>query len=376
MSFPSQTISAWSAKTEASAAAQELIAAIGEGSPTAIVFFAPPDMDIAALSGILWKRYGGVVAGCTTAGELSDKVVNERGVTALALGADKVSRAAGAMVELSGDVGDAVRASVQKMGDALEIDVRRADGSRYAGIVLTDGLSGAEEEVNHALGTAAPGVLFVGGSAGDDLRFVQTIVALNGTASRRGSVLLLLEMNVPFAAIKTSSSEPTGHTVRVTRADESKRTVYEVDGKPVVPFYAAVAGVDPSQLGFEHFMRFPWGLEEGDDTWLRSPKGVSADGGLEFLCAIREGMTLTIRRQAPILAETQAAFEKAAQRCDGRVGAALLFNCVYRRIELDQSGLHREYQNLFKSFPAAGFHTYGESLIAHINQTCTALFLG
>lgn len=376
MTLQSKTLSAWSGAADVARAAEELSAAIGEQSPSLILFFAPPDMDIAALSATLSRRHGVVAAGCTTAGELSDHVINERGVSAMAFGTDKVSRASATIVDLSDDVANRTRAAVQQLGDALGIDLRTADARRYVGIILIDGLSGAEEEVNHALGTAAPGLLFVGGSAGDDLRFVQTTVALDGVASPRGALLVLLELNVPFAAIKTSSAARTPHTVRVTRADPETRTVYEVDGKPVVPFYAAIAGVEPSQLGFEHFMRFPWGLIEGEDAWLRSPKGVSDDGGLQFLCAIREGSTLTVMRQEPMLDETREAFEDAASQCGGSVGAALLFNCVYRRIELDQAGLHREYQSLFRDFPSAGFHTYGESLIGHINQTCTALFLG
>lgn len=370
------TTSAWSPKADPGAVFKELTEQIGEATPAAILFFAPPDHDGATLSRLLADRYHCPVTGCTTAGEISDHSVEERGVTVLALGTDKVSKAASAPIDFTGDIGDAVRHAVQSLATQLAIDVRNASSERYVGIVLIDGLSQHEEEVNHALGTAAPGLMFVGGSAGDDLRFGKTRVFLDGHGTTEGAVLLLLEVSVPIAVVKSYSAESTGHRFLVTRADEKSRTVYEVDHKPVLPAYAAAVGVTPSDLKLEIFMRYPWALVDGQDAWLRSAKGTTADGGLQFLCSIREGMSLTIMRQMPIIEETRRSFDEAAERCGGTVGAAIIFNCAYRRIELDRDHLHRQYATLYENFPTAGFHTYGESLIAHINQTCTALFLG
>lgn len=363
-------------QSDISAAAGELAQQIGDASPAAIVFFATPDHDGGTLSAALRERYGCLVIGCSTAGEVSDHAVNARGVTAIAFGSDKAERAAATMIEFGSDVGDSVRAAVQRLATDLNIDVREVDPSRYVGIVLIDGLSQNEEEVNHALGTAAPGLLFVGGSAGDDLRFVKTEVFLNGESLSKGAALLLMEVRVPVAVTKTYSAVPTEHHFRITKANEETRTVYEIDDKPVLPVYAGIAGVDPEKLDVAVFMRYPWALVDGKDAWLRSAKGTTPDGGLEFLCAIREGSEVTVMRQTSIIEATEKAFADAARQCGGAIGAAVIFNCVYRRLELDQSNLHEEYAKLYKDFPAAGFHTYGESLIAHINQTCTALFLG
>lgn len=371
-----KTVSAWTTDSDAAAAANALSQQIGEASPSAVLFFATPDHDGEALSAALRERFDCPVIGCTTAGELSDHAVNERGVTAIAFGPDKVVRAAATAIEFGDDVGGEVRAGVQRLARELNIDVRQVDSRRYVGIVLIDGLSQHEEEVNHALGTAAPGLLFVGGSAGDDLRFVNTRVFLDGKSSSRGAVLLLMEVRVPVAVTKSYSAEPTEHRFRVTKANAAKRIVYEVDHKPVLPVYASIAGVDPEKLDAAVFMRYPWALLDGQDAWLRSAKGTTPDGGLEFLCSIREGAHVTVMRQTSIIETTEKAFADAAKKCGGEIGAAVIFNCVYRRIELDESDLHQDYAKLYKDFPSAGFHTYGESLIAHINQTCTALFLG
>ena len=182
----STTRSAWTTHSDPAAAFAEISRQIGESRPVVILIFAPPDNDGITLSRLLSEHYGCAVAGCTTAGELSDHAVQERGYSVMALGSDKVRRAAGAVAEFTEDVGQSVGAAVEQLARSLEIDVRKADSARYAGIVLIDGLSQKEEEVNHALGIAAPGLLFVGGSAGDDLRFQATSVFLNGQASSRG----------------------------------------------------------------------------------------------------------------------------------------------------------------------------------------------
>lgn len=370
------TISVWTEQADPSAAFQDLAAQAGDASPAAIVFFAPPDFDGTTLSRLLHDRYRCPAAGCTTAGEISDHSITQRGITALILNNDKVVRAAGTIASFSGNIGDQVRDGVQRLASELGLSVREADSSRFVGIVLIDGLSQNEEEVNYALGTAAPGLMFVGGSAGDDLRFQQTTLFLDGHSETSGALLLLLETAVPFSVTRSHSAEATEHRFRITRADERTRTVYEVDGQPVLPTYAKITGVKPEELSFEQFVRYPWALADQNEAWLRSPRRTTPDGGLEFFCSIREGMELTVMRQTPIIESTRQAFDRVAEGLGGKIGAGLIFNCVYRRLELDHSGLHKEYQQLYSSFPAVGLHTYGESLIAHMNQTCTALFLG
>jgi FIST N domain len=53
------------------------------------------------------------------------------------------------------------------------------DPDRWVGIVLIDGLSGAEERIMDRIGNLT-NLLFVGGSAGDDLAFARTLVAADG----------------------------------------------------------------------------------------------------------------------------------------------------------------------------------------------------
>lgn len=49
---------------------------------------------------------------------------------------------------------------------------------------------------------------------------------------------------------------------------------------------------------------------------------------------------------------------------------------MLRRFELDAKNLHGPFLEAFSGLQMAGFHTYGESYLAHINQTLTGLWFG
>jgi hypothetical protein len=54
----------------------------------------------------------------------------------------------------------------------------------------------------------------------------------------------------------------------------------------------------------------------------------------------------------------------------------VLFNCILRRLELDANGSTQAFVQTFKEISAAGFHTYGESWLGHMNQTLTGVLFG
>ena len=103
------------------------------------------------------------------------------------------------------------------------------DLERWIGLVLVDGLSGAEERLMDQLGNLTD-VAFVGGSAGDDLAFKTTLVAAGGVVHRDAAVLVLLECPNGFELLKTQSFVATGKSLVPTRVDRATRTVLEFDG--------------------------------------------------------------------------------------------------------------------------------------------------
>jgi len=76
-----------------------------------------------------------------------------------------------------------------------------------------------------------------------------------------------------------------------------------------------------------------------------------------------------------LIEDTRAALREAAAGL-GQVSGAVMFNGILRRLELDQKDLHQPFVEALGGHPAAGFHTYGESWLGHINQTLTAVMFG
>jgi hypothetical protein len=191
--------------------------------------------------------------------------------------------------------------------------------------------------------------------------------------SHNGAALVVCQTTGPFTILKTCTFSSTGKTLRVTKADVANRTVLEFDGRPATEAYAEAIGCDPSELDSTKFMEHPVGLMVDGAPFIRSPQQLEGDGSIRFYCQILEGMEVEVMQSGDIVAETSAAFAAAVDGLGGEVSGGVLFNCILRRLELDAKGLTQEFVDAFQSVPVAGFHTYGESWLGHMNQTLTGV---
>lgn len=369
--------SAFAKEQDPKACAAALARQFGALEPKAIVFFVGPKLDGAVLSAELRARYPGAeVIGCTTAGEFTQSFSGLDSATAIAFDASTIQRCVGALALSAGGASEGVRRATEGMARALNADLRELDPAKWVGVVLVEGLRGKEEKVNEALGDAAPQLSFVGGSAGDNALFQSTRVFHNGKATEDGAALLLMEAARPFTIAKSCSFKPSGKVFKVTRADERNRVIYEFDGRPVLEAYAEAVGVKPAQLDGQVFMSHPVGLMIDGQPWIRSPQQALKDGGLKFYCEIREGVEVHLMSSTDLIGETRAALEATRRQLGGKLSGGLTFNCILRRLELDAKNLHQPFLDSFQGMETAGFHTYGESYLGHINQTLTALLFG
>lgn len=367
--------SAYSSASSSRDAANVLIDKLSAVGPAVVAVFAGHAHDGALITAQLKKAFErAVVIGCTTAGEFTEAQGGLGGVSAVALGGTHIKRASGALAPCGNGTTQGVGSAVRTISSALGIDLRRADPARTVGLVFIDGLNMREEAVNEALGNAAPLVSFVGGSAGDNLEFKRTRVFCNGEEIDDGAVLAVLETTGPFTVSKTCSFRSTGKTLSVTRADAARRTVLEFNGRNAVEAYAQAAGVERGKLDANVFMRKPVGLMIDDKPWIRSPQRVSSDGGLTFYCKIEEGMDVQLMETTDLIADTKASVEAARKQLGGTLSGGLAFNCILRRLELDAANAHGQFLSCLGGLRVAGFHTYGESWLGHINQTMTALW--
>ncbi|HEX7479919.1 MAG TPA: FIST N-terminal domain-containing protein [Polyangiales bacterium] len=371
----SDIASAYTRLLEVNAAAGELIAQLSDVEPVAISFFASHHHDGAALSARLRQVFPrAAVIGCTTAGELTQEAWLSGSVSALALGRGKVRAAAAALARFDQGVAAGIASAGEQLSTAMALELRQADPCRYVGVVLVEGLRMHEEAANDALGNLAPTVSFVGGSAGDDGEFKRTRVFCNGEESDNGAALLLLDAAVPFVVTKTCSFEPASADFPVTRVDVEKRIVYEIDGRPVLEVYAELVGVAKSALDDRVFMAHPFGLMIDGKPWIRSPQRVLPDGGLKFYCQILEGMRVHVMRSIGLVADTRRELSQVRARLGGSMSGGLAFNCILRRKEIDAMQTQAAFIESFAGLQMAGFHTYGESWLGHINQTFTGLW--
>jgi hypothetical protein len=367
--------SAHTACVDTAEAAEALIAQLAGDAPLAIAFFCAAHHDGAALCRALMAAFPEAqVIGCTTAGELTEGVSTTGSVSLLALGQGKVRRAASALARFEHGVEVGVADATRRIASTLDVSLRALDPASWVGVVLVEGLRMHEEAANAALGNAAPLLSFVGGSAGDGGQFVATRVFCQGEECGDGAALLLLEAAVPFVVGKTCSFEPQSRSLTVTRADAATRVVYELDGRPVEEVYAEALGIPRQELDSRVFMRAPLGVMIDGAPWIRSPQRVLAEGGLKFYCQIPEGMEVQIMKSTDLVADTRAEVLRVRAALGGKLSGGLVFNCILRRLELDEGRQHEAFLGAFEGLSAAGFHTYGESFLAHINQTLLGLW--
>ena len=348
-----------------------------KADPALVVLFCGDELDGAAIAaGIVGRLPGAKIMGCSSAGEFTERGHGRNGAAVVAFPRSVAVRVATALVDISHGIREGVGTAVEKLEAELGAPLRTLDPQRHVGLVLIDGLSGSEEEINQSLGRAAPFLSFVGGSAGDDLKFVRTWVTTDRAELSSGAVLAVLELNSSFTVLKTCSFVPSAQSFVVTKADLAARTVFALDDRPILDVYAEAVGVAPEQLDSAVFMAHPFGVMIDGLPWIRSPQQVTPDGGLKFYCRLPEDAKVHLMDPTDLVSDTRAALEQATEQLGGTVSGGVLFNCILRRLELDATDRHEEFRKIFDGIPVAGLHTYGESWLGHINQTCTGLLIG
>jgi len=349
-------------------AVQDLRAQVQGPSPKVVFFFASDSYEGATLSRQMQDAFpSACVVGCSTAGEIAGSMLSGS-VAAMFLGDDIVEDAAVAVVEKLSK-GIDIQAAFRRLEDHFHAGPSAWDFQKYVGVVLVDGLSGAEERLLEKLGDSTD-VFFVGGSAGDDLKFKATHVYAGGVSSTDSAALLLLRLRKGFEIVKTQSFRPMGKTLTATEVDEPRRTVLAFNHKPALEAYAEALGI-PSSEAAARFFEHPLGLMVDGEPFVRSPQ--RADGGsIVFYCQIKQGMELEVLEATDIVADTRQAIE-ARKAAMGEIRGLIDFQCILRTLQLRNEKRCAEYASIFDGIPSAGFSTYGEAYLGHLNQTSTIL---
>ena len=360
---------AFSVKNNADAVADDLKRQLSGPPIKLLIYFASPQCDPKALSGAMQKAFEGAsVFGCTTAGEIVTGKMLKGSVVAMAMGSDTIADAAIAIVDRISSEDRVAQAFVQ-FAQYYGTPMISMDPQKYVGIVLIDGLRGAEEKIMDSMGDLT-NVTFIGASAGDDRKFRLTHVFANGKAYTDAAVLVLLKPAVKFDFLKAQNFCSTGKKLVPTSVDEAKRTVHEFNGKPAVQAYAEALSVDMDKIT-DRFRTNPLGLMIGKEPYVRSPQQVR-NNSMVFYCNVKNGMELEVLQSTDIVSDTLRALDAKKAELKN-ISGIINFHCVLRTLELDAKGQTEAYGKIFADIPTIGFSTYGEEYIGHINQTSTML---
>ncbi len=359
------------------AAAREFHASVWRPGLSAALFFCSPQYNLDQLGAELSRLFEDTpLVGCTTAGEITPEGYINGSITGVGFGSPDfvtVSEAVEDVRNFSIASGhELVRAAL------LRLDQRapnRSEGSTFA-FLMIDGMSRQEERVVSAIYSSLGEIPLLGGSAGDDLSFERTFVFSEGRFREGGAILLLVHTRHPFRLFKTEHFQSTGVKMVVTDADSDKRLVRELNAEPAAQEYARVIGLPREGLNPIVFAAHPLVVRVGGEYHVRSIQQVEEDDSLSFLCAIDEGIVLTLAESGDIVRE----FDKFLCDLRGTLGELQVIigcDCILRRLEIERKEVKDAISKILLENKVIGFSTYGEQYNSmHVNQTFTGVAIG
>src|SRR5712691_2399163 len=282
---------AYSTKGSVDEVVRDLKGQLSGSDTRLLLFFASSAFDPDRLARQIKEAFPSAqTLGCTTAGELVNGRMLKNSAVAMAFSPKAV---ADVRVEVLRDIrrGTPVKEAFTSFEKHYGQKLSELDPKKYAGLILITGLSGAEERIMAAIGDLTD-VTFIGGSAGDDLKFKATYVFADGNAYTDAAVLALLKPAVGFDVIKTQSFRELGKNLVATKVDEANRTVLEFNHKPAATEYARALGVTEAEAS-QRLLRNPVGLMVDGQPSVRSPQQIQGQD-MVFYCGIKNGTELAL----------------------------------------------------------------------------------
>lgn len=366
-----------SCRSDVDQAVSELRSQLGDGQLVLVLVFFSPNYDADALALSLDAAFAPVpVVGCSTAGEITPAGITDGSIVAIGFASRDFSAATQplpGLSTLSMQAGhDAAAAAVSKIKERVP---NGASENTFA-LLLVDGLSNREEKLVSSLSGGLGTIPLIGGSAGDAYRFRSTQIVWDGRAESDAAILVLIHSWCPFTLFNCDHFNPTGIKLVVTEADVDRRIVKELNAAPAAAEYAAAIGLTDEPLSPMSFAAHPVVVCVGGDYYVRSIRKVNEDGSLSFMCAIDEGIVLTLAKADSMTDR----IEKSLSDIRATIGEPQViigFECVLRRIESELYQINHQLGSIYRRHKVIGFHTYGEQFNAmHLNQTFSGIALG
>jgi hypothetical protein len=361
-----------------SIAQQLLVGEEGPRKPSVVLFYCSPSYNLDALADEIGRAFAGItVIGCTSSGQIDDLGFRKGGISAVALDADDLVVTPFCISNISSGCIEKAKEVTAKV---MAHRARQPETRRSFGLLLVDGLSKMEENLTATLYQTLGDVPIVGGSAGDDLEFKRTHVFANGRFETDAALFAVFTTSLPFTTFKLQHFVASDRMLVITSADPATRTVFEIDGEPAADAYARLVGVSSAeQLDAQVFSANPIVLEIDGEPYVRSIATINADKSITFLCAIDEGMVLSIGTAVDAMKTLDEAFEAVREQLPYPTLNPFVLgcDCILRRLEFEKRGIDGRIGELMAANRVFGFSTYGEQFNGiHVNQTFTGVAIG
>jgi hypothetical protein len=372
-----QIRSAHSCATDPRDAVREFHAGVVQQDMSHVIFFCSSAYDLNVLAKEMKLLFGDVpVVGCTTAGEIGPAGYTDHSLAGVSFSAREFNIVCGLLNRLQTFEIATGHKLIHDMLQELESQAPKVETDKCFALVLIDGLSMREEAVTRTLQSALGRVPLVGGSAGDGEKFASTHVYFEGAFHPDSAIVILVATGLPFKLFKTQHFVATDQRLVVTEADPARRIVMEINGLPAAEEYARILGIDVIDLSPSRFAAWPVVVLIDATNYVRSIQKVNPDGSLTFFCAIENGLVLRVAKGVDLMENLEGAFDQIR----GEMGPPRLvlgFDCILRKVEINQSHLKSSIGEIFLRNNTVGFNTYGEQFRGvHVNQTLVGVAIG
>lgn len=316
------------------------------------------------LSGVRSVTKEILLAGSSTAGEISNEGIFSKSVVVMALKADAIRFTVSAETKINANSQKAgaalAKAICDRTKDPLALLMIFSDGMADNGVLLLRG-------IQEVLGVSFP---IIGGSSGDDLLFKKTYQYCNGQVLTDAAVGIGFSGSFSWGTGVMHGWDPIGLPMKITKA--KGRTLKKLDNNPAIKIYEDYFGQKAKELASGPLSRiaytYPLGLAVKGSTDFLLRNAMSVDGAGEIICSgdMEEGSIarLMIGSQENAIKAAVSAAKAALVRIKGsKIKAIFVFDCVARNKFLgsrNKEEIAVIQEVLGKNIPLAGFYAYGE----------------
>lgn len=354
---------------------RDLRAGIDPNGLSLVILYFPPRPDAEELAQAVARAFAPApVIGCSTAGEIGPLGYIHDSLVAVGLSGPDFHASCLLLENLSSLGGEETQRALKSLVEANRFSPPGL-GHRFA-LTLFDGFCLKEEYLSSAIHAVLGEIPVCGGSAGDGLRMQRSDVLYDGRIHRDCVAVALIATNHPVHVFKSEHFLPCDERLVVTGADVEHRIVTEINGLPAAQEYARLIGCPRDALSAVQFARHPLMVRVGGINFVRSIIQVQEDDSLIFACAIDVGLVLRLGQDIDMAACLTQTFAQVRQRI-GEPDLVLAFDCILRRLEVEDKGLVDKIGAIMTANKVAGFSTQGEQFQGmHINQTFTGIAIG